>query len=201
MSRGKTIAEARPPRGDATRVAVLRAAHDLFAERGYAAVGTEEIVARAGVTRGALYHHFADKRDLFRTVHEELEQALVAGIGDQIGGIEDPWELIVAGVRAFLDACVDPAVMRIALLDAPAVLGWEEWREIDARYGLGLISFGLQNAMDRGVLRPQPVRPLAHLLMGAMSEAAMVIANAEDPAAARNDVEPPLLALLEGLGK
>jgi AcrR family transcriptional regulator len=189
------------PRGKTSRAALLRAGRELFAERGFAGVGTEEIVARAGVTRGALYHHFADKRDLFRGVHEELEQALVAGIGTRIAGIDDPWELMVSGVRAFLDACVDPAVMRIALLDAPAVLGWEEWREIDARYGLGLVSFGLQNAMDRGVLKPRPVRPLAHLLMGAMSEAAMLIANADDPAAARDEVEAPLLALVEGLGK
>jgi AcrR family transcriptional regulator len=187
--------------GNATREALLNVAHDLFAERGYAAVGTEEIVARAGVTRGALYHHFADKRDLFRAVHERLEQTLVAGIGERIGGIDDPWELVVTGVRAFLDRCTDPAVMRIALLDAPAVLGWTEWREIDARYGLGLVSFGLQNAMDGGVFAPQQVRPLAHLLMGAMAEAAMVIANAEHPAAARDEVEPPLLALLEGLRK
>ena len=140
--------------GDATRDALVRAARELFAERGYAGVGTEEIVARAGVTRGALYHHFADKRDLFRAVHEELEQELVADIGARIGGIEDPWELMVTGVGAFLDACTEPALMRIALLDAPAVLGWAEWREIDARYGLGLVSFGLQNAMDRGTLRP-----------------------------------------------
>jgi AcrR family transcriptional regulator len=195
MSRGKT----RAARGDATRESLLRAAHDLFAERGYAAIGTEEIVARAGVTRGALYHHFADKQDLFRTVHEDLERSLVAGIGLQIVGIEDPWELIVTGVRAFLDACTDPAIMRIALLDAPAVLGWAAWREIDERYGLGLVSFGLQNAMDGGVLAARPVRPLAHLLMGAMAEAAMVIANADDPAAARDEVEPPLLALLAGL--
>jgi AcrR family transcriptional regulator len=204
MSRGKTsheAAEARLPRGDVTRDALLRAAHELFAERGYAGVGTEEIVARAGVTRGALYHHFADKRDLFRAVHEQLEQRLVADIGERIGGIEDAWELIVTGVRAFLDSCTDPAVRRIALLDAPAVLGWAEWREIDERYGLGLVSFGLQNAMDHGVLAPRPVRPLAHLLMGAMAEAAMVIANAANPAAARNEVEAPLLALLEGLGK
>ena len=205
MPRGKTSrAERERPRaerGDATRNALLRAGRELFAERGFAAVGTEEIVARAGVTRGALYHHFADKRDLFRTVHEELEQSLVAGIGARIGGIEDPWELMVAGVRAFLDACVDPAVMRIALLDAPAVLGWAEWREIDARYGLGLVSFALQDAMDRGVLESRPVRPLAHLLMGAMSEAAMLIANAEDPAAARDEVEAPLIALVDGLRK
>src|SRR5215212_7250984 len=138
-------------RGEATRDALVRAGCELFAERGYAAVGTEEIVARAGVTRGALYHHFVDKRDLFRAVHEQLEQALVADIGARIGGIEDPWKLMETGVRAFLDACTDPAVMRIALLDAPAVLGWAEWREIDAGYGLGLVSFGLQNAMGRGV--------------------------------------------------
>ena len=198
MPRGKT---SRRERADATRRALLRAGRELFAERGFAAVGTEEIVARAGVTRGALYHHFADKRDLFRTVHEQLEQSLMADIGARIGGIEDPWELMVSGVRAFLDACVDPAVMRIALLDAPAVLGWEEWREIDARYGLGLVSFALHDAMDRGVLEPQPVRPLAHLLMGAMSEAAMLIANAEDPAAARDEVEAPLIALVDGLRK
>ena len=198
MSRGETSREAR---GDATRDALLRAARELFAERGYAAVGTEEIVRRASVTRGALYHHFADKRDLFRAVHEELEEELVADIADQIGGIDDPWKLIVTGVRAFLDACTDPAIMRISLIDAPAVLGWAQWREIDARYGLGLVSFGLENAIDRGVLAPRPVRPLAHLLMGAMAEAAMVIANADDPPAAREEVEPPLIALLEGLGQ
>jgi AcrR family transcriptional regulator len=188
-------------RSEATRKALVDVGRKLFAKRGYADVGTEEIVRRAGVTRGALYHHFVDKRDLFRTVHEELEQSLVADIGARIGGIEDPWELMVSGVRAFLDACVDPAVMRIALVDAPAVLGWEEWREIDARYGLGLVSFALQDAMDRGVLEPRPVRPLAHLLMGAMSEAAMLIANAEDPAAARDEVEVPLIALVDGLRK
>jgi AcrR family transcriptional regulator len=177
----------------------MQAARELFTEKGYAGVGTEEIVARAGVTRGALYHHFEDKRDLFRAVHEELEEGLIASIGEQISGIEDPWQLIVTGVRAFLDACVDPALMRIALNDAPVVLGWAEWREIDARYGLGLVMFGLQNAMDRGVFVRRDVRPLAHLMIGAMTEAAMVIANADDHAAARREVEPPLLALLEGL--
>jgi AcrR family transcriptional regulator len=197
----RPAAAAQPARGAATRAALLRVGRELFAERGYAGVGTEEIVARAGVTRGALYHHFADKRDLFRAVHEELEQALVAGIGERIAGIEDPWDLMLSGVRAFLDACTDPAVMQISLIDAPAVLGWVQWREIDERYGLGLISFGLQNAIDGGVLAPRPVRPLAHLLMGAMAEAAMVIANADDPRAARAEVEPPLIALLEGLGQ
>ena len=167
--------------GEATRDALIRVARELFAARGYAGVGTEEIVARAGVTRGALYHHFENKRDLFRAVHEQLEAELVASIGERIAGIEDPWELIATGIGAFLDACTQPALMRISLLDAPAVLGWEEWREIDTRYGLGLVSFGLQGAMDGGLFREQDVRPLAHLMMGAMTEAAMVIADAEDP--------------------
>jgi AcrR family transcriptional regulator len=186
-------------RGVPTREQLIRVARELFAERGYAAVGTEEIVARAGVTRGALYHHFADKRDLFRAVHEELEEGLVASIGERIGAIEDPWELALAGVGAFLDACADPALRRISLIDAPVVLGWEEWREIDARYGLGLVEFALRNAMDGGVLRRQEVRPLAHLLLGAMTEAAMVIANAPDRDEARRAVEPALVALLDGL--
>jgi AcrR family transcriptional regulator len=186
-------------RGDSTRSSLPSAARTLFAERGYAGVGTEEIVARAGVTRGALYHHFADKRDLFRAVHEALEEALVADIGARLDGIQDPWELLVTGVRAFLDACTDPALIQISLLDAPAVLGWQEWREIDARYGLGLITFGLRNAMDRGLFAAQEVTPLAHVLMGGMTEAALVIANADDHEAARREVEPPLLAVLEGL--
>jgi AcrR family transcriptional regulator len=188
-------------RSEATRAKLMAAARELFAKRGYAAVGTEEIVARAGVTRGALYHHFADKRDLFRAVHEDLERDLAAGIAARIADVADPWELAVTGVGAFLDACTDSARMRISLLDAPAVLGWAEWRAIDERHGLGLVSFGLQYGMERGEFAPQPVRPLAHLLMGAMAEAAMVIANADDPAAARAEVEPPLLALLQGLRK
>jgi AcrR family transcriptional regulator len=186
-------------RGEATREDLVRVARELFAERGYAAVGTEEIVKRARVTRGALYHHFEDKRDLFRAVHEQVERELVESIGERIAGIDDAWELAVTGLRSFLDACTDPAFMRIALLDAPAVLGWAEWRGVDEQYGLGLVSFGLENGMEAGVFRRREVRPLAHLLLGALGEAAMLMANAPDPRAARDEVEPPLFALLEGL--
>ena len=177
----------------------MRVARELFAKRGYAEVGTEEIVRRAKVTRGALYHHFADKRDLFRAVHDQLEQELVEGIGQRMRGVEDPMELLNSGLRAFLDACTDPAVIQISLVDAPTVLGWAEWREIDEKYGLGLVTFGLQNAMDAGVLRRQEIRPLAHLVLGALGEAAMLIGHAEDPAAARKEVEPPLMGMLDGL--
>src|SRR5918992_1442701 len=183
----------REERAEATRAALLRAARELFAARGYGAVGTEQIVERAGVTRGALYHHFRDKQDLFRAVHHEMERELMEAIGERMGQEDDPWELLVTGLRAFLDACTDPALMQIALLDAPAVLGWAEWREIDERYGLGLVTAGLQGAMDAGVLRRQEIRPRAHLLLAALMEAAMLIAHADDPVAEREAVEEPLV--------
>jgi AcrR family transcriptional regulator len=186
-------------RREATRAALVGAARELFAERGYAHVGTEEVVERAGVTRGALYHHFRDKQDLFRAVYEQSEEEVVASVAAQMAGIEDPVELLEAGTRGFLDACGDPALRQIGLLDGPAVLGWAEWREIGARYGLALIVGGLQAGMDAGRLRKADVTPLAHLLLGALGEAAMLIASADDPEAARRRVEGSLMALLEGL--
>ena len=153
----------------------------------------------AHVTRGALYHHFADKRDLFRAVHLQIVDELLARIVAGTAGSADAWEALTNGVRAFLDACTDPAVIRISHLDAPAVLGWAEWREIDAERWLGLVTAGLSEGMDAGTLRRQEVQPLAHMLLGAMVEASMLIANAADPAVARREVEGPLLSLLEGI--
>lgn len=201
MSRARTAAAPIPrdERARATREAVLRAGIELFAARGYAQVGTEEIVARAKVTRGALYHHFEDKRDLFRAVHERVEEKLVGRIAKRIGGIQDPWELMLAGTRSFLDACDEPAVKQIALTDAPSVLGWKEWREVDLRYGLGLMRAALGGAMEAGVLRRVPIEPLSHLLLAGMAEAALMIANADDPNATRREVEDGLIEILEGL--
>lgn len=183
----------------ATRAELLRVARELFAARGYADVGTEEIVRAAHLTRGALYHHFADKRDLFRAVHAQLAEELLGQIVAQTAGSADAWEALTRGMRAFLDICEDPAVIRISHLDAPAVLGWAEWREVDARHWLGVLTMALGEAMDQGLMRRRDAEPLAHMLMGAMVEASMMIANAADPAAARAEVEGPLLALLEGL--
>ena len=187
-------------RSEATRAKLVSVARELFAKRGYAEVGTEEIVRKAKVTRGALYHHFEDKRDLFRAVHERVEQELAERIGASLDPDDPPLELLERGMRTFLDACEqDPAVRQIALLDAPAVLGWREWREVDAKYGMGLVVFGLRNAMDAGALERQPVEPLAHIMLGALGEAALMIADADDPAATRREVEVPLLGLLGGL--
>jgi AcrR family transcriptional regulator len=190
----------RAEQSEASRAALLKVARKLFAERGYAAVGTEEIVQRARVTRGALYHHFRDKKDLFRAVHEQLEAEMAERIGRQLaeGDASDPLELLAAGARTFLDHTTGP-LARVTLVDAPSVLGWEEWRAIDEKYGMGLVIAGLQGAIEAGVVRDQPVKPLAHLLLAALGEAGMLIANAEDPKVARAEVEAPVLALLEGL--
>ena len=184
---------------EATRAQLVGVATRLFSERGYAGVGTEEIVRQAGVTRGALYHHFADKRELFRAVHEGVERDLVERIAGGVTGVAGPWEVMIAGMRAYLDACTEPTVIQISLIDAPSVLGWEEWREIDARYGLGLVTTALRAAMDTGVLRRHAVEPLAQLLLAAMAEAGLMVATAPDPASARDQVEAAVLALLEGL--
>jgi AcrR family transcriptional regulator len=199
---GPTVATrtTKAEQGEASRATLVAAARELFTEHGYGGVGTEEIVRRAKLTRGALYHHFADKKDLFRAVHEQIEGEVMTAIAAKMAtGDADPLALLVVGTRAYLDVCTDPAITRITLVDAPSVLGWEEWREIDMRHGLGIVIAGLQGGMDAGILRPQPVRPLAHLLLGAMGEAGMVIANAADPESARAEIEPALLGLLEGL--
>ena len=198
-ARGAAGRDRRAERGEATRAKLVRAARELFAKRGYADVGTSEVVERAGVTRGALQHHFPRKKDLFRAVYEQAELEIVEATAAQLSTEHDPMDLLTAGIRLYLDACTDPGLRQIGLVDGPAVLGWEEWREIGARSALGLVSFSLRNGMDAGVLRRADVESLAHLLLGALGEAGMLVANADDPRAAREQVEGSLLALLEGL--
>lgn len=185
----------------ATRRALVEAAEELFGERGFAGVGTEEVVARAGVSRGALYHQFADKTELFAAVFEQVEADLASRVGTLLAEQEarDPLGALRAGVGAWLDACAEPAAQRIVLLDAPAVLGWERFREIGLRHGGGLVEGVLEAAMDAGQLARRPVRPLAHLLIGALDEAAIYVARADEPAAARRDVEEGLVAFVTGL--
>jgi AcrR family transcriptional regulator len=183
----------------ATRGALLAAARKLFAERGYADVAMEEVVAAAGVTRGALYHHFGGKRDLFEAVFEQVEQEITEDIAVRALTGRDPLDALRAGARAFLGHCLEPDMQRMVLLDAPAVLGWERWREIGLRYGLGLTEATLQAGIDAGVIAPMAARPLAHLLVGALDEAAMAVARADDPEAAREEMVAVLDGLLDGL--
>jgi AcrR family transcriptional regulator len=184
---------------EATRQALLDVARELFAERGYAGVSTEEIVRRAGVTRGALYHHFRDKRDLFAGVVEHVERDVVERIARAALGEQDPWEQQLAAVGAYLDVCLDPAVERIVLVDAPSVLGLDAWREIEARYGLALVRAGLERLVEAGLIERQPVEPLAHLVLGALTEGGLLIARSEDRRAAREQVGASVERLLRGL--
>lgn len=188
-------------RSHATRAALLASGRALFAERGFAGTAREEIVERAGVTRGALHHHFGTKQDLFAAVFEELEGELAARIASAAMAGGDARDQLRRGCHEFLDAALDPAVQRIVLLDAPAVLGWAAWREVDARYGLGLVTEGLRAVFAAG---PGPggtvaVEPLGHLLLAALNEAAMLVAGAPDPVAARTEIGAIVDQLLESL--
>jgi AcrR family transcriptional regulator len=176
----------------------MDAARRLFTERGYDGVGTEEIVRAAGVTRGALYHHFGGKADLLEAVYERLEAESTERVARVVLGseLESPLAAMRAGIEAFLDECAEPELQRIGLHDAPAVLGWDRWREIAAENGLGLIEASLSAAIDAGEIRQLPVKPMAHLLLGALDEAAMLVARSDDPDS-RAEVTAVLLAILE----
>ncbi len=199
--RVERLARRKAEQSQATRSELIAVARSLFADRGYAAVGTEEIVRAAGVTRGALYHHFNGKKELFEAVYEDVERELVERIATSaVSSAADPLQALRAGAQAFLDACEeDAAVQRIALLDAPSVLGWEQWRAIGVRYGFGLIQGTVQAAMDAGLIETQHVRPLAHLLLGALDEGAMLVARADDDGETRRQVGDSVEQLLDAL--
>jgi AcrR family transcriptional regulator len=182
---GSPARRSQAERTAATRAALIEAGRELFAQRGYGGAGQEEIVERAGVTRGALAHHFGTKRALFTAVVEAVESDLCEGIAVAAMTGRDPVEQLRLGCLAFLDAAMDPAVRRIVLLDAPAVLGWRAWRELEARYGLGLLTEALGHVMDAGLMARRPVPPVAQMLLASLNEAAMLVANAEDPKATR----------------
>ncbi|MCX4093372.1 TetR/AcrR family transcriptional regulator [Nocardia sp. alder85J] len=189
-------------RSRTTRAALEDAGRRLFAERGYAGVSAEEIVTAAGVTRGALHHHYGDKRGLFVEVLEKLEEENTVAIGTAIAALPDPADLVAAmaaGLRTFLDLSGQPETVRIAMQDGPTVLGWQHWREMEARHGLGMITDALQRAVDAGLAVPVPVRVLAQLILSAVTEAGLIVAHAEDPDAARLEAEQCLLLLISGV--
>ena len=188
-------------RSAATRTALIDAARALFAVSGFSAVGTEAIVRTAGVTRGAMYHQFSDKTDLFAAVFEAVEAEMTRRIDAAVSesGQSDPIALMKLGAATWLDACAEPEVQRIALIEAPAVLGWERWREISQRYGMGLVQSLVDYAISVGRVAPQPAEPLSHVLIGAMDEAALYLARATDPERARREVGAVIDRLIESL--
>src|SRR4051795_5263295 len=146
-------------RSEATQRKLVRVGRDLFARRGFAGVATEEIVRGAGVTRGALYHHFRDKRDLFAAVVEQVEQEVLERVAEAALTESDAWEQQRAAIGAYLDVCLERDVQRIVLTDAPSVLGLAAWREIEAKYGLSLVRAGLQSVIDAGYIERQAGQP------------------------------------------
>jgi AcrR family transcriptional regulator len=188
-------------RSAATRAALVRAARPLFAQHGFSSVSTESIVAAAGVSRGALYHQFAGKTKLFEAVYEAIEEDLARELEGLIAaaGVSDPIEVMELGTSAWLTACGEQEVQQIVLLDGPAVLGWARWREIGMRYALGLIEGLLSHAIEVGRIPPQPVHALSHVLVGALDEAGLYIARAEDRAAASEEMRAVIATLMAGL--
>jgi AcrR family transcriptional regulator len=186
-------------RSASTRAALLAAARDLFAERGFAGAGREEIVRRAGVTRGALQHHFGDKEGLFRSVYEQVEGEVMHGIATAAMSAVDPLEQLRLGCDAYLDAALDPGVRRICIIDAPAVLLPSVRHEIGGRHAAGMVREVLAAAMDAGRVAPQPVDSLAHALLAAVMAAAEYVALADDHEAARADAGATIEQLISGL--
>ena len=196
-----SVETTRAARAAVTRSQLIAVGRRLFAERGFAGTATEDIVAAAGVTRGALYYHFRNKQDLFRAVFATIEEE----VHEQVTAVAllepEPWSGLLAACAAFLDASLDPAIQQIALIDAPSVLGWDEWREIGSQYRFGLLAVGLEWAMATGRIDDQPVAPLAHVLLGALNEGALFIARTggDGRQAARNEVAAIVARLLAGL--
>lgn len=185
--------------GEATTHKLVATARQLFSQHGYAGVSTETIVQQAEVTRGALYHHFSGKRELFLAVFEDVQREIAGRIEAAAVAAPDLWAGLLSGCRAFLEACIDPHLQQIVIIDAPAVLGWEVWRRVDADHGLNQLRIALIELMAAGLIKRQPLDALTHLLAGAMNEAALWIAQSPNPAAALEEAMATLALLLQAL--
>ena len=188
-------------RSAATRDALVAAARRLFAAQGFADVPADAIVAGAGVTRGALYHQFADKTALFGAALEAVEADIAMRLAEDVAAAEisDPVDALRHAVRRWLEICVEPEIHRIALVDGPSVLGWGRWREICQQHVFGLVETLLAQGIEVGRLRPSSARALTHALMGAGDEAALYVAEAADPTRARAEMIEVLDQLIEGV--
>lgn len=178
------MTDRRRARGEATRERLLTAARELFGESGYEATSIEAVLARSGVARGALYHHFESKAELFDAVVERVFVEIAERTGAAAAGAESALERLRAGCQAWLTMALDPAIQRLALLDPPAALGWSRWRQLDDRYSLGGLRASLRALADEGRVPAAEHELLANMLLAALNEAALYIADAGDARAA-----------------
>jgi AcrR family transcriptional regulator len=197
MSMRRTQAE----RSAATQEALISAARRLWGERGYAEVGTPEIAEAAGVTRGAMYHQYADKASLFRAVVEAMDLEILERLEASVAAArpKTPADTMHAMANAWLDIAREPEVRQLMLLDAPSVIGWTEYREMSQENSVARAEQLLSAAIEAGQLRPQPTRPLALVLLGALEEAAMYLARADNPDQAREEARAVVRDLIDGL--
>jgi AcrR family transcriptional regulator len=194
--------KAKAARSRATIEKLVEVAFAEFSQKGYANVATEIIVQKAGVTRGALYHHFEGKKALFFAVFQEAQKEIGRRIEKHAEAAQDPWNQLVAGCRAFLQAFTDPALQQIVVIDAPAVLDWNTYREVDESMpgsGFSLLKDGIEELLHHNLIRPLSKEALAHLLSGSMDEAAVWIARSDNPEQALVDAQCVMERLLSGL--
>ncbi|BDY30428.1 hypothetical protein hbim_04371 [Mycolicibacterium mageritense] len=185
-------------RTEATTAALVDAARELFARDGYDATSLDAVAARAKVTKGAVYHHFDGKRQLFEAVFTREVEQLATPLVEAYARKKDPWEAFKAGCRAFLDECLDPDLQRIVLLDALTAIGWEQVRRLEGPL-LDMMQVGIAQAAEAGRIAPRPPAPLAHFLYGALCETAMIVARADDQKAAHRQAVGELNRILDGL--
>jgi AcrR family transcriptional regulator len=186
----------------ATRAALIAAGRTLFAQHGFAGVGTETIVREASVSRGALYHHFGDKTELFAAVLADVEEEVTQQLTESAPPADGDFVAAMLGAfDAWLEACQAPHVQRIVLVDGPSVLGWVRWRAICQHHILGMIEGLLSAGMDARALTPLPAKPLAHVLLAMADEAALYVDAAPSPTRAREDMITVVRPLIEALAR
>jgi AcrR family transcriptional regulator len=191
----------RRARGETTRARLLEAATELFAESGYEATSIEAVLAATGTSRGALYHHFAGKEALFEAVLERLHMRTAREVADAARAAPDPVAALRAGCFKWLELARDPVIQQIVLVDAPAVVGWERRRELDERYSFGMLKASLATiTADRGA-DDDLIDVLAHMLLAALSEAALLVARADDQEAATHTAQAAIDRLLETVAR
>jgi AcrR family transcriptional regulator len=181
-----------------TTAALVDAARELFARDGYEATSLDAVAARAGMTKGAVYHHFDGKRQLFEAVFSREIDRMRTPLAAAYTRKKDPWDAFKAASRAFLDECLDPGLQRIVLLDAPAAVGWEGIRRLEAPL-LEMMELGISRAVHAGCIAARPPGPLAHFLFGAICEVAMIVARADDQKAAQRQAVAEIGRVLDGL--
>jgi AcrR family transcriptional regulator len=184
---------------ESTRHALVDSAVELFTKRGYAATSLDEVAKRARVTKGALYHHFSGKQALFEAAFDSVETSVMARLAEVVVGPGDPWERAMNGVRQYIRICLDPAYQRIVVHEAPVVMGWERWREAEDHFSFGIVRSSIQALVDSGQIEDLPVEVAARLLFGALTAGAAVIARADNPKKASNEVATTAVRMLERL--